>query len=489
MKVQLIPKIAIENSHPRGMKSSTDMEYARLATEVANAMAKCNVSSVSADGLRYIALSIALYFEDVVADAGLWRGFTDGMKQRYGSYLPFFPIDEATYMRDEPNIDDVRFLVWYNMLEVHHGRVANPESPVLWKLADAAYAVLDSSFETVSVNDQLKQYLTDAPFADDFYKQRETLKWFSIACHLTNVPAALDRLRQQAQEMLPYFHGNANMSFYFAENMMPFKTPVGPLELLPQEWLAMTLRANGNSEAADKIGNQHFIDYQLYKVANVNDDDSTVTFENAKGETVVISQENLNTPHEEMREGRVVAACFVEYGGKWELNCSCVWSDDTKRYDELCEEEKSRGLLHDVYDKLVADNGGSRILYFADTAAMKTFLFDNLPFDEDVKKEFSLPGEHKDIALYIPEDYGDFEILPDAALCMKDERNPYYNEKMARNQALNLALSMKSGVRDYVISQGLLPDAAINSSKGLERGREIVQQNFSFIVRAVSSRL
>lgn len=70
------------------------------------------------DGLvKAVALNLTLYFEDVLADAGIWRSFTDRMHELYGKYLPFYQIDEAEYLRDEPNLPDVMFIIW-NTLHV-----------------------------------------------------------------------------------------------------------------------------------------------------------------------------------------------------------------------------------------------------------------------------------------------------------------------------------------------------------------------------------
>ena len=166
-----------------------------------------------------------------------------------------------------------------------------------------------------------------------------------------------------------------------------------------------------------------------------------------------------------------------------------MWGNALDGYETMCADYIGHEKLHDVYDKIVAENEGSRLFYFSGTEELKKFLLDKLPMDDKLHKDFSLPEGQKYIVLYVPEDYGDFEIFPDGAMNIKDPRNAYYNEKWARNQALNFALSVEQGMRTYLISNGLLPDATINSTKGLQRGNEIVQQNFDFLTRAVVSRL
>lgn len=485
MKLILIPKIEVENRHPKGMHSATDMEYARIATEIATAMSKLKIVDISAEGLKLLGLNVAMYFEDVVADAGIWRGFTNLVKEQKGKFLPFFDLDENNYYQDEPNIEDVKFLVWYTMLEVHHGRVANPESPIIMQLAEAAFAVLEKNFETVSVNEELKTFFANAQFADNFFEQRDVLKWLCFGCYLTYIPHLTERLLAQAQEMARRMQGNLDLAFYLSESLLPYDNKIGPLGLLPQNWVASILRANGNTEVADAMGNQQFKEYRGYKILS-GDEGKNMTFEDINGDTFTVSAENLAFPTEECYKQKMIIASFVKYKDTWYLNAPCAWSDDLQPYEALRDEYTGKENMKEAYDKLKKDTS---LYYFADQKAMEKFLLENLPFNDEVKKNFKLP-ESENVVLFIPKDFHeDFQILPDAALCIKDEHNPYYNSKMALNQALNLALSLREEVRDYIISHNLLPDATINSSLGLKRGNEIVQQNFDFLVKAVTSRL
>lgn len=487
MKVTLVPKIEIENCHPKGMRSATDMEYAKIATEILKKISKLNVADIPAGGLKLIALNIALYFEDVISDVGLWRSFTDRIKEMYGRRLPFFDVDEENYFQDEPNLDDVKLLVWYIMLEVHHGKIGNPENPVLEKLANAAFSVLEEHFETAPVNETLKNYFKNPQFIGDFYKMRDSLKWLIFGCYLTYVPQAVNIVMAGARDFSEATHCTPDMAFYNAECFMTYQYKIGPLMLLPQEWMSMIMRANGNDEAADIIGKQKYKYDGEYKLVGVSEN-NIFTFEDYNGDTFTVSETELNYPSEECRNRKAVIGSFVEYNGEWHLNGSCSWTDNLEAFNNMQEDNIGKQKLHDTYDKLVED-AGSRLYYFADTAALKDFLLKSLPFEEEVAKNFNLPENQENLSVFIPEDYGDFEIFPDGALCIKDERNPFYNEKWSRNQAMNFALSVSPEMRSYLIANHLLPDATINSSKGIERGNEIVQQNFDFITKAVVSRL
>ena len=484
MKRTLIPKIEIENRHPKGMHSTTDMEYAKIATDIATAMSRLKINDITADGFKLLGLNIAMYFEDVVADAGIWRAFTDRMKEQQGKYLPFFDVDESNYYQDEPNLDDVRFLVWYTMLEVHHDRITNPESPVIRQLAEAAFTILAEHFETVSVNDELKDFFVHPQFTDSFVLQRDVLKWLCFGCYLTYIPHLPQRLFTQAQTVAQNARCNMDMAYCMAECVLPYNNKIGPLKLLPQQWAADILRANGNNDAANTIESQRFKPYQGYKIVG-GEVDKSITLEDVNGETFSISAENMGHPHEDCYKQKMAIASFVEYNGVWYLNDVCAWSDNLQPFETLHNDYIGKEHMKDALDKL---RKGTALYYFANQQDMEKFLLQNLPFDENVKKNLKLP-EGENIALYIPEDcHKDIQILPDAAMCIKDANNPYYNPKMALNQALNLAISIEEEVRGYIIAHHLLPDATINSSQGLKRGNEIVQQNFDFLAKAFVSK-
>lgn len=488
MKITLIPQLAVKECHPRGMRSTTDMEYAKIATEVATEMAKLNIDDIPVSGIKLIALNITMYFEDIVADAGIWRAFTSKTKEMYGRQLPFYDIDKDNYFDDEPNIEDVKMIVWYTMLEVHRGKIGNPENPVLENMAKAAYSVLEKHFETVSINENLKAYFQDPQLTGDFYKQREVLKWLMFTCYLTYIPQALNIVMNRAHEIAESARMPMDMACYHVESLLTYSSTIGPLRLHTHQWLAAILRANGNEEAAEKVESQKVKDFKMYRIEDV-DADHNVTLLDTDGDTFSVAKDELNSPSDECYKRKGIVGSFVEYGGKWHLNGGSSWTDDLTAFNVMAEDHEGHKHLHPAYDNMLKESEGSGLFYFADADALKEFLLKNLPASEEVEKNFELPKDQKNIVLYIPEDYSDLQIFPDGALCVKDGRNPYYNEKWARNQALNFVLSVPPEVQHCLISKGLLPDATINSSKGVERGNEIVQQNFDFLVRAVSTRL
>lgn len=64
-----------------------------------------------------------------ISKTGIWETFTAECKKQYGSYLPFYSINDD-YFPDEINPEDIRFLLWHHTLFLYRDeRIINPESP------------------------------------------------------------------------------------------------------------------------------------------------------------------------------------------------------------------------------------------------------------------------------------------------------------------------------------------------------------------------
>ena len=268
MRKHFIPQNEIRNRHPRGMVSYTDGDYSNFAVMLMNAIKKAGVQDLEGNELREIVVNLTMYYEDVMADAGIWRGFTDKVHKMYGRYLPFYDLNEKEYMRDEPNLDDLRFSIWNTLImnRFPQGRIANPETPAVMKMATAAYELMDAWFEKIPVNEELKAFFAEAKFMDDFYAQRDVLKWISYDCYLTCIPNNEDEIKDLADDYSMFLNGNHNMASYAAESVLPYATKMGPLALYAPEWLGAILRANGLEEKALEAEQQEQKPLDIYKI-------------------------------------------------------------------------------------------------------------------------------------------------------------------------------------------------------------------------------
>lgn len=486
MRTYIITQQEFKRKHPKGMQAATDNDYTRLANLLYELVKSQRIGDITETEIRQVALNTALYMEDVVADTGIWRGFVTKHKELYGKYLPFYDIDERDYYLDEPNLQDVEFLLWMTFANTRPGRITNPETPALHDLAVKLYMVLDEAFEQLPVNDTLKDFFEEAVFADDFYRQRDVLKWLYFECYLTSLPGALQHMEEQGRKINQILHTTDSTGFYIAECVLPFKGKTGPLALLPQEWLAMTLRYNGKEKEAETIDRQRFLDYYpiLIEKADMADGFSLKTVD---GEQIHVTADRMNHPEEDCYRQKVMVASLVEYEGKWWLNGDSSWSDSQAVYDTVAAQHAASKSEYDIarWKQAIHDNGDSPMFYFANLEEMRSFLTDKHLVDSMDGIDGLRLDKNNDYTLFIESDNGLLQFAPGIARCICDEHNPLYDKAYAEDHAIECLFCGNGHLTRYLADHKLLPDARINSIRGKERGRELFQNNMDFFVRMI----
>ena len=56
-------------------------------------------------------VSLCMYFQDVIAQTGGWKTFTESYYALYNTYLPFYRLSDS-YIPDEINPEDIAFVLW-----------------------------------------------------------------------------------------------------------------------------------------------------------------------------------------------------------------------------------------------------------------------------------------------------------------------------------------------------------------------------------------
>ncbi len=94
-------------------ETSTDRYYFNLTNRLIEIAEKdTNVKSLHSALIERAALCVIGYFQDMIADAGLWHGFIDECRRLYGTPVPFFSVSED-YIDYELNREDVGFIISY----------------------------------------------------------------------------------------------------------------------------------------------------------------------------------------------------------------------------------------------------------------------------------------------------------------------------------------------------------------------------------------
>lgn len=483
MRTSFVTALDIKKKHPLGLTSITDNEYSSFANLLIRAIESVDVKDISPTLIKNIAINLTLYFEDRVADAGIFKAFNNKIREMYGKVLPFYDIVEYEYYDDEPNLKDVQLIIWYTRLCNEEEKMANPENPVIERMAELAFEVMDEHFETISINESLKDYFTECPFISDFYLMREVLKWISFDCYLTSNPNAIADLIEGADHtdssIMP-----KDKTYYITECMYPFENLSGIMALPAIEWLSQILITNGKEKEAEIIKNIEIKPYGFYLVENR--DKNGVSFRHTDDSTLFGAYEHINL-QEDSNIPKVAITAFAKYKGDWYLNGTMLGFDNTEPFEKEKEEHKKQEKIGvPNYDKLMKLSKGSPLFYFENYDEYVKFAKEVMDIKDMDDYTDSVPAEMRKQTwtVFIPNEYEPYASMANIAHSIKDKRNPYYDKEVAEDKALMILLNVSHDLRQYLISHKMVPDACINSLKGKTRGRALIQNNMDFVARA-----
>lgn len=482
MRPLFVTALDLKEKHPIKQTFSTDNEYSSFANLLVRAIMSLDFRDLSPAFIKDVAVQLTLYFEDRVADTGIFKAFTSKIKEMYGKVLPFFDIDEQEYYDDEPNLEDVRLIIWYVRICHLENKFANPENPGIDLIAHATFDVMQEHFETISINEELKDFFTRCAFMSDFFLMRNVLSWISMNCYLTSNPNATEDLLQAAiefgEDTIP-----ADKAFYGQECLYPFTNTCGILALPATEWLSLILKANGKQEEAKVISDIEAKSYEFYLVEK--QDKKGVTFRCSDNSTLFVSYSNLQ---KESEMAVVQYASFVKYKGEWHMNGIMVGIDSPAPFENQKEDiqRKANNLSIPEYDSLMQTSGGSPLFYFKNYDELmkfekKVLKINNVDVGGD---QIDWNKKNQNWTAFIGDEDEPIIAMPAIASSIKDARNPYYDQEIADTNAFEVLNIVPHGMRQYLIEHKMLPDARINSLKGKERGRYLVQENMDFMARA-----
>lgn len=224
--------------------SDTDKYYYVIAVHLARAWDKCNILTNIDEKTRIrVVLALIGYYQDIVADAGLWRTFTSLHNAHYGTPLPHFECNDD-YIDYELNLDDIRYLIWYtldNSAELE--QKPSPQSDEILQLAQQFYYVLDYDYEKAPVPVELKM-LTGVDIDDeaDMQTTYDLAHWFYWRSYMMQVSAmeATASVMDEAQALITQHGADGAVPYLHDLNdfvMASRPARIGPISLPLSEWL------------------------------------------------------------------------------------------------------------------------------------------------------------------------------------------------------------------------------------------------------------
>ena len=196
------------------------------------------------DVRRDVVLAVTGYYQDVVADSGLWRSFTRLHNHRHGSPLPHYGRGED-YIDYELNRDDVRYVIWWTIAGEVGPDALDPHDAELEALAMAFYMLLDEEYEQAPVPRQwcvASEVDLDNPLdAQRIYDYAYWLYWRSFLLRPSS-RAVMERAMPEAHAIIARAgESDARPLLLELNERLMASEPVGPISLSTAQWLRLII--------------------------------------------------------------------------------------------------------------------------------------------------------------------------------------------------------------------------------------------------------
>ena len=196
------------------------------------------------DVRRDVVLAVTGYFQDVVADGGVWRSFSRLHDNRHGSPLPHYGRSED-YVDYELNKDDVRFVMWWTIVGETGSEALDPQDSELDALAMAFHMLLDEEYEQAPVPRQfciaVEVDLDSPQDAQRIYDYAYWLYWRSFLLRPSSL-AVMERAMPQAHAIIERAgESDARPLLLELNERLMSSEPAGPIPLTTAQWLRLII--------------------------------------------------------------------------------------------------------------------------------------------------------------------------------------------------------------------------------------------------------
>ncbi|MDE7381441.1 MAG: DUF3843 family protein [Muribaculaceae bacterium] len=184
-------------------------------------------------------LGIVGYFQDILADAGLWRSFIDMNRHLYQRTLPFFNVSDE-YIDYELNYEDVRFLTWYSLtLNSEANRLCSPMDNRIKEVSRLWFDILEAEYESAPIP---VSYQMGIGLELNEPEEREQIyhfgNWVFMYSYLMSPAYSMTMLQMMEDPVMK--SGDIEAIQTRIEQSMA-EDPTGPLALYLGEWLNLIL--------------------------------------------------------------------------------------------------------------------------------------------------------------------------------------------------------------------------------------------------------
>ena len=192
---------------------------------------------------KKIAINLTGYLQDIVSDAGIWRTFIDFNRKHYNFSIPFHE-DGEEYIDYELNIEDIRFLVWYNIAMLDESRrTLYPHDSEVLSFAKMIYDYIDSIYEEAPVPKDFNLAMgLEFHDIEDQEKIYHLGNWLFLHCYLLTPSFALTLHEIMSDPKLLESNDVTLLQNRMEQAMM--ESPIGPIALFTTEWLQLLINGS-----------------------------------------------------------------------------------------------------------------------------------------------------------------------------------------------------------------------------------------------------
>ena len=484
MNIKKIYPAEWRKTHPDGMVADSDHYYANLANRVAQILAHSGIDEAFPDGdsIRYAAMRLTAYFEDICTGVGIWKTLNDTCRKRYGKPLPFH--DTTDYCPGEPNRQDVQLLLWDIIQSYDCERFINPENPGIAFAAGDIYGIFDQEYETAPDTPELTDYLRNPSMQSDFWQMRKRIEWIFMQSYI-NLRGRLD-FADSLAEISHSEHAEQEAYNNYIHHL--FTDRHNMAVLTPGEWLSALSDQRIHLDAS-------LFANRCYRIVGIEDEalrvrdlvnDKELSVEKVSFEEKWVNNFRLSADSNDLYMG------LVRYNDKY-YQCGSMLEIPAGRLNPVLEQVRrhdyQKSLMPSNEESFYKASGGKPIVFLKGIDAIKDFYGKKIgiPLTGDhLQQMLQTIREQTDdgmVAVMGTPNQGNL-IITGHIPAIKHKDNPFYDKEYASKYGQGLLMDPMA--IDYsavctMIDQGMLADVALNSLRGPEYGRQLLQDNIQFV--------
>lgn len=484
-------------THFNGMRFDSDTFYTSLANRLYGIIEQMIGSNMPHEHIKRLSINLACYVEDLVSGCGVWSAFTSLHEKKYGRKLPFFNLDKPAipvpYDDELPSLHAVQFLIWYTLNSAKPDTVMSPLNPALSMLSMRLMPELTDAYEEAPDSPARPAIMPEEEVGVPlFFQIRNLCSWLCTRCYLTRVND-MQSVSTDYKTFISHLLDNVKspdqkgQTEYAVESFVPMNAHIGPLAIPAYEWLTEIVDLYHEEEEEQYLPLLREIKslpYQYYKYKKV--DTQTAILVNLEGQEMSMSATTL--PGEkfssEVKEGISALMSLIWFDGAWVMNSIGLQALPEEAYDmALKNYREKQDNDNNTYHYLMKNLKNKRLGVFADYKEYMAKAYPDKPRNENIPQEIIRDLEECDNMVYFINSDGTTSILPGWGTCIKMRGNRFYDKEDATAKGISLICSQSMTtpeMRQYMIDNNMLTDAAMKSVISETAGRRLFQENIRF---------